>query len=204
MKVVQPGCGEMISWPEGDGTFRVQTVPEISEVTRAAAEKEALFRDILENRKTVFWICLGYARDFVEAEELAQEVFFKAWTKIDSVRDRGRHREWLCRVARNTCLDYQKKRRLRRLFQGGFTKDARDMRTPETLAVYRDELRLLKSAVRALPRKLKETFILRGYGGLSYREIAAILEIKEGTVMSRLSEAREKIKSRMRGRTHGG
>src|SRR4030042_1841347 len=203
MKVVQPGCGEMISWPE-DPVLRILTVQETSEMTRAAANKEALFRRILENRKTVFWVCLGYARDFVEAEELAQDVFFKAWTKIDSVRDRGRHREGLWRVARNPCLDYQKKRRLRRLFQGGFTKDARDIRTPETLAVHRDALRILKSAVRALPRKLKETFILRGYGGLSYREIAAILEIKEGTVMSRLSEAREKIKSRMRGRTNGG
>jgi RNA polymerase sigma-70 factor (ECF subfamily) len=173
-------------------------------VTRAAAEKEALFRGILENRKTVFWICLGYARDFIEAEELAQEVLFRAWTKFDSVRDPERHREWLFRMARNACLDYQKKRRLRKLLHGDSLEHARDERTPETRAVYRAELRLLKAAVRALPRKLKETFILRGYGGLSYREIAAVLEIKEGTVMSRLNEAREKIKSHMRGRTCGG
>jgi len=194
----------MISWPEEHPALRIQAGREINEVTRAAAEKEALFRGILENRKTVFWICLGYARDFVEAEELAQEVFFRAWTKIDSLRDPKRHREWLFRVARNTCLDQEKQRRFRRFIQGGSLEYARDERTPETRAIYRDELRLLKDAVRALPRKLKETFILRGYGGLSYREIAAILEIKEGTVMSRLSEAREKIKSRMRGRTHGG
>jgi len=192
----------MISWPE-DPALRVQTVQETSEVIRASSGKEALFRGILENKKTVFWICLGYTRDFVEAEELAQNVFFRAWTKIDSVRDPERHREWLFRMAHNACRDHQKKQRLRRLIHGGSLEIARDERTPETRAVYRDELRLLKDAVRALPKKLRDTFVLRGYGGLSYREIAAVLEIKEGTVMSRLNEAREKIKSHMRGRTYG-
>jgi len=192
----------MISWPEEPPFLRVQAVPKMSEVTRAAADKETLFLGILENKKTVFWICLGYARDSVEADELAQEVFFKAWTKIDSLRDPKRHREWLFRVARNACLDHQKKKRLRTFIQGDSLEYARDERTPETLAVYRDELRLLKDAVRALPKKLKETFILRGYGGLTYQEIAAVLEIKEGTVMSRLNEARAKIRSRMKGPSH--
>lgn len=202
--MAQPSSGEMISWPEEHPAVRIQAGRKTSEVARAIAEKEALFRGLLENRKTVFWICLGYARDFVEAEELAQEVFFRTWTKIDSLRDSERHREWLYRVARNACLDYQKKLRLRRHLQGGSLGQVRDERTPEARAIYRDELRLLKEAVRVLPRKLKDTFILRSYGGLSYREIASILEIKEGTVMSRLNEAREKIKSQMRGRAQGG
>jgi RNA polymerase sigma-70 factor (ECF subfamily) len=202
--VVQPRSGEMISWPEEHPAVRIQAGRKTSEVARAVAEKGALFQGLLENRKTVFWICLGYARDFVEAEELTQEVFFRALTKVDSLRDPERHSEWLCRVARNTCLDHQKKRRLRRLLQRDYRGHVRDERTPETRAIYRDELRLLKDAVRALPRKLKDAFILRSYGGLSYREIAAVLEIKEGTVMSRLNEAREKIKSQMKGRAQGG
>jgi RNA polymerase sigma-70 factor (ECF subfamily) len=201
--MIQPDSGEMLSWPQ-DPALRVQPVQKNSEVTRAAVDKEALFRGILENKKTVFWICLGYARDFVEAEDLTQEVFFKAWTKIDSLRDPERHREWLFRMARNACFDHLKKKRLRKRFQGSSLEHGRDERTPETRALYRDELRLLKVAVRSLPGKLRDTFILRSYGGLSYREIAAVLKIKEGTVMSRLNEAREKIKSRMRGQTDGG
>jgi RNA polymerase sigma-70 factor (ECF subfamily) len=201
--MIQPDSGEVLSWPQ-DPALRVQPVQKNSEVTRAAVDKEALFRGILENKKTVFWICLGYARDFIEAEELTQEVFFKAWTKIDSLRDPERHREWLSRVARNACFDHLKKKRLRKRFQGSSLEHGRDERTPETRALYRDELRLLKVAVRSLPGKLRDTFILRSYGGLSYREIAAVLKIKEGTVMSRLNEAREKIKSRMRGQTDGG
>lgn len=199
--MIQPDTGEMLSW-RMHAAIRVQAGKERSEVIRATKDKEILFRRILEQRKSVFWICLGYARDFIEAEELSQEVFFKAWIKIDSLRNPAKHREWLFRIARNTCFDHLKKQRLRKLLGGNSLERGRDERTPEAQAVYQDELRLLKVAVKDLPRKLKDTFILRGYGGLSYREIAAILKIKEGTVMSRLNEARQKIRSRMKGETH--
>ena len=193
----------MVSWPENPD-LRVQTLQETGTVISSARDKDALFRTFLEHKQTVFWICLGYARDFVEAEELTQEVFFRAWTKVDSLRDSERPREWLCRVARNACLDHLKKLRLREVLRDGLSRYPGDERTPETRAIYRDELRLLKETVRALPKKLRDTFILRGYGGLSYREIAAVLGIREGTVMSRLNEAREKIKSQMKGRAQGG
>jgi RNA polymerase sigma-70 factor (ECF subfamily) len=195
--MIQPDPGEMISWPL-DQALWIKAGQEQGEVTKAIGNRDAIFQEMLENNKTVFWICLGYAKDFIEAEELTQEVFFKAWTKIDSLRNPAKHRGWLFRMARNACFDHLKKKRLRKLVQLKSPGYDRDESTPEMRAVYRDELRLLKTAVQSLPRKLKDTFILRGYGGLSYREIAAVLEIKEGTVMSRLNEAREKIKSRMK------
>jgi RNA polymerase sigma-70 factor, ECF subfamily len=202
MKSTQPGRTEVVSWPVGPD-LRARTGRETAGMIGAATEKERLFQGFLENKKTVFWICLGYTRDFVEAEELTQEVFFKAWTKLDSVKCPEKPREWLCRVARSACLDHLKKMRLRNIFRGNLGSYPQDERTPETRAVYRDEIKLLKAAIQALPKKLRDTFILRGYGGLSYREISALLEIKEGTVMSRLSEARERIRSCMKGQIHG-
>lgn len=200
--MIQPDAGDMLSYPEHPA-IRVQAVKGRTGVILAAKDKEILFQNFLENRKSVFWICLGYARDYIEAEELTQEVFFKAWSKIDSLREPAKHREWLFRMARNICFDHLRKQRRRKLFGGNSLELGRDERTPEMRTVYQDELRLLKAAVRTLPRKLRDTFILRGYGGLSYREIASVLRIKEGTVMSRLNDAREKIKSRMRGENHG-
>jgi RNA polymerase sigma-70 factor (ECF subfamily) len=194
---------KMISLTAIQPIIRIGARQEIEGIAVTSADKKELFEQVLENRKTVFWICLGYARDSVEAEELAQEVFFKAWSRIDSLRTPERCREWLFRVARNTCLDSQKKKRLRRLFEANSPREARDEKTPEALIILRDELRLLKQAVRALPNKMRSTFILREYGELSYQEIADILGIKEGTVMSRLNGAREKIRERMKGLSHG-
>jgi len=165
--------------------------------------KETSFHKLLENRQMVFWICLGYAKNPVEAEELAQDVFIKAWSNLESLRDEEKRREWLLRIARNTCLDHQKKMRLRRFFESGRAEEPRDEMSPEKLVLFRGELRLLKKAVRSLPRKLRDTFILREYGDLSYKEIAETLGIKEGTVMSRLNGARQKIKERMKGLDHG-
>jgi len=196
----------MISLAETQPIIRVGACHKVEGMAVTSAErvdKKELFERLLENRKTVFWICLGYARDSVEAEELSQEVFFKAWSRIDTLRTPESSREWLFRVARNTCLDSQKKRRLRRLFEAHSSREARDEKTPEALVVVRDELRLLKEAVRNLPDKMKTTFILREYGELSYQEIANALGIKEGTVMSRLNGARERIRERMKGLSHG-
>lgn len=193
----------MISLAAIQPIIRVGACQEIEGMAGTSVDKNELFGRLLENRKTVFWICLGYARDSVEAEELAQEVFFKAWNRIDSLRSPERSREWLFRVARNTCLDSQKKKRLRRLFEANSPREVPDEKTPEALVILRDELRLLKKAVQALPNKMRSTFILREYGELSYQEIAGILGIKEGTVMSRLNGAREKIRERMKGLNHG-
>jgi len=194
---------KMISLAAVQPIIRVGAGQEIEGMARTSVDKKALFERLLENRKTVFWICLGYARDSVEAEELAQEVFFKAWSRIDSLRTPERYREWLFRVARNTCLDSQKKKRLRRLFEAKSSREPRDEKTPEALVILHDELRLLKKAVQALPNKMRGAFILREYGELSYQEIADVLGIKEGTVMSRLNGAREKIRERMKGLSRG-
>ena len=193
----------MISLAAIQPIIQVGACQEIEGMAGTSVDKNELFRRLLENRKTIFWICLGYARDSVEAEELAQEVFFKAWSRIDSLRSPERSREWLFRVARNTCLDSQKKKRLRRLFEADSPWELPDEKTPEALVILHDELRLLKKAVQSLPNKMRSTFILREYGELSYQEIAGILGIKEGTVMSRLNGAREKIRERMKGLNHG-
>lgn len=157
-------------------------------------------------KQTVFRICLGFCRDPWDAEELTQEVYLKAYVKLDTLKDPGRKREWLFRVARNTCLDHVKQLKRRRT-HGTVTPlepgvDAVDDRggTPETLAAQARELKQLKEVIARLPAKLQEVLVLKEYADLSYREIAASLGIKEGTVMSRLNRARQTVIKRMRNR----
>lgn len=65
-----------------------------------------------------------------------------------------------------------------------------------------EQLRLLKEAIQKLPKKQRDVFVMKEYGDLSYEEIAETLDIKLGTVMSRLNRARQAIKEQIKGDRH--
>lgn len=174
--------------------------------SRAPVSLESLF----VHRETVFRICLGFSRNYAEAEDLAQDVYLKAHRNLPRLKNPDTAREWLFRIARNTCLDHQKTSRLRRflLFQwmarrpetrlaaaAGATGEAAPRSPDPRLAV-------LKAAVRSLPPKLREAFVLREYAHLSYEDIAASLGLKTGTVMSRLHRARAAVARKLQENRH--
>lgn len=74
----------------------------------------------------------------------------------------------------------------------------RDENSPEKRVIQEEEQKIFKKAVHELPRKKRDVFILKKYSGFSYAQIAGILGIKEGTVMSRLNRARAAILDRLR------
>ncbi|MGB7294634.1 MAG: RNA polymerase sigma factor, partial [Candidatus Aminicenantales bacterium] len=113
---------------------------------------------------------------------------------IGTVRESGALRGWLLRIARNTCLDHQKKGRLSRLLKRSIARDnAREDPNQQSCAQTRERLAKLKAAVHRLPGKQREVFVLREYGHLSYGELATTLGVKPGTVMSRLNRARRAV-----------
>lgn len=151
--------------------------------------------DLLVHQELVFRICLGHSKNYAEAEDLMQDVYLKAHESLAGLREPGHAREWLLRITRNTCLDFGKAMRLRAILLRRWgrgpeaTTGGPSGRTENT----DDRLARLKSAVGRLPRKLRDVFVLREYGHLSYDELGAALSIKKGTVMSRLNRARARL-----------
>lgn len=150
----------------------------------------SLLDSLLSHQHCVFRLCLGYARDAAQAEEWAQEAYLKALRSAPSLKDPAAAKVWLCRIAKHTCLDGLKKERLDREALLASDPRAVEDRSPETIVLERERLALVKRAVRRLPRKLRDAFVLREYAELSYGEIASALGCRLGTVMSRLSRAR--------------
>jgi RNA polymerase sigma-70 factor (ECF subfamily) len=149
--------------------------------------------DLLAYQEGVFRICLGFSRNYTEAEDLAQDVYLRAFQNLNRLRNPSQVREWLLRIAKNTCLDRQKRDRGReRLLRQAAQSEVRAADAPSDPAADERLIRM-KSAVRALPRKLSMVFVLRAYGHLSYEEIAAALRLRKGTVMSRLNRARRRL-----------
>ena len=135
-----------------------------------------------------------------DAEDVTQEAFLRAFRFIDSLRGEDA-RAWLLKIVRNTF--YNEWRRSGRREEGTeFDEDLhslgeddaaqtrRAVADPESIVARADDIRLLDAALEQLPVEFRESLVLRELEDLSYKEIAATLDIPIGTVMSRIARAR--------------
>jgi RNA polymerase sigma-70 factor (ECF subfamily) len=133
-----------------------------------------------------------------DAEDLAQDVFVRAWRSIGSFRGESTFRTWLHRVAINVIRTSQSRQgRLMRMFLVRDRDDDRgadaasgDEPVDATLA----RRQVIDRALATLPEELRVAVILRDMQGLDYKEIAAALNVPIGTVESRIFRARQKLK----------
>ena len=168
-------------------------------VAEKTAKESKIFEALMAHKEKVFFICLGFSRNPTDAEDLTQEVYLKAHKNIGTVKDSESSKYWLFKVTRNTCLDFHRKHKHRRHSPLGPEHEQTESQTPESEIMAHEQLRFLKVAIRQLPKKQKEVFILREYGDLTYQEIADVLKINKGTVMSRLTRARQALMNQMKG-----
>lgn len=152
-----------------------------------------ILEELMNYSDTVFRICLGFSRNPWEAEELMQEVYLRAFRTINSTINGYFSRGWLFRIAKNTCINHMKKKRLSRIFLMRSGVNPAEHNTPEQQVILKEQHLMLKRAIGKLPRKLHEVFVLKEYAHLSCLEIAKTLGIKQGTVLSRLNRARQAI-----------
>ncbi|MFZ6030231.1 MAG: RNA polymerase sigma factor [Chloroflexota bacterium] len=124
------------------------------------------------------------------AEDATQEAFIRAWIKLPAYQPRAPFRNWLYRIAVNAALDILRKKPEENLEDEGVMMFADPTPDPETTLIEKEQAAFLQKAVKALPEAARLVLVLREYGELSYQEIASVLEIPIGTVMSRLNYAR--------------
>jgi RNA polymerase sigma-70 factor (ECF subfamily) len=131
-----------------------------------------------------------------DAEDVVQEAALRAFRYFRTFAG-GNGRAWFLRIVRNTCI----RRRLPVLractdpFDEERHSQARPDGNPETLLLQTDDVRLVNQAMGNLPSRSRELLVLRELEGLSYRELADVMGMPMGTVMSSLSRAREAFRS---------
>ena len=138
-------------------------------------------------------------RDEQEAQDMVQEAFLRAWRSFGGFYGTD-GRTWLLAIVRNTCYSWLGKKRTRApqaAFDERIHGVATGARDPESVLERKETEQTVRQAVEELPDDLREVIVLRELEGLSYKEIAAIVAIPLGTVMSRLSRARERLHQRL-------
>jgi RNA polymerase sigma-70 factor (ECF subfamily) len=133
----------------------------------------------------------------MDADDLTQDVFLKAWRKIDTFDGRSSMKTWLYAIARTTVLDALRRRKIRSVLS--FFSEWSASFEPEGdrgdgTAELRHHLRL---AIAALPESYRTVILCRDVDGLSYAEIAAITGEAEGTLRSRHFEARKRLRDHL-------
>jgi len=131
--------------------------------------------------------------DAALAEDAAQDTFIKAWMNLSSFRTGTSMRSWLCRIGVNAALDALRRRRAEPADMEAVTfVDA--AAGPEDRLLQKERVNAVQRAILSLTEVNRAILVLREYGGLTYVEIAAALDIPSGTVMSRLNYARTRLR----------
>jgi RNA polymerase sigma-70 factor (ECF subfamily) len=155
-------------------------------------------------QRLIYALCHRITGAHQAADDLAQDTFIRAYQALPSFIDGREFYPWVRKIAVNNSLNFIKKRN-----REAPLADEETLTRPNHLSSHhesppetaeRDELeRKFKEALQALPADQKVIFTLRAIENLSYAEIAKALHIPTGTVMSRLSRARKKLRADMAG-----
>lgn len=155
-----------------------------------AAGNRALFKDIYDhNSNTLYNLARRMTGTVVEAEDIVQEAFIRAYQKINLFAGRSTLSSWLYRICINVGLEYLRKKK------GTFE----DINETDCVSVEPDQKKLilrrkLEKAIRLLPDGCRTVFVLHEIEGFNHREIAERLNLAEGTSKSQLFKARAMLR----------
>jgi RNA polymerase sigma-70 factor, ECF subfamily len=134
-------------------------------------------------------------RDFID--DLAQEVFIKAYQALPNFRFEASFYTWLYRIAVNKSRDELRKKKIRRFFSFQTLDEGIEGEINLRLSVppeNRDNQEIVAMGLKTLPEKFRTAVVLKDIDGLSYEEIAEVMQCELGTVKSRISRARAMLR----------
>ena len=169
-------------------------------------ERKAFDLLMLKYQHRIAKLIARYVQDPAEILDVAQEAFMKAYRAIPRFRGDSAFYTWMYRIAINTAKNHLAAQARRPRESGVDVTDAeqfdgvaelKEYATPEGLALTEEIQQTVIAAIEALPQDLKVAISLRELEGLSYEDIARVMECPIGTVRSRIFRAREAINARL-------
>ena len=190
--------------PSGAGSAGPEDVDERALIERCRAGDVAAFEPLVEKyRQRVWRLAYQVLRDREEAWDCAQDAFVRAFQSLGSFRGQSAFYTWLFRIAMNVATDRLRARSARARAFGTQAIPAEEWeRTapdpaarPDQAALGAERRERIRQALDTLPPNARAIIMLSDVEGLSYREIASVLNCPIGTVMSRLHNARKRLRS---------
>jgi len=175
----------------------------VSLVNQAREGNRSAFAQLADRfHKDIFRMVFYRIRSRVDAEDITQDVFLKAYQNIARIKDAAKFRGWLFSITLNRIRDFQRKKRFRSLFKmedeniESHPTEKVDPDQPDALGhvLRKDFWRQIGLILKKLPQMEREVFLLRFFDHLSINEIAGVLKKNESTVKTHLYRALAKFK----------
>lgn len=190
-----------LTWEQGTSdetvTISLQELSDHDLIVRCQGGERAAFEPLVTRymrRAAAF--ALGWTGNRDDALDLSQEAFARAYKAIDRFDITRPFYPWLHRILKNLCINrLGRTRRLREIPLDDIYDMQSDAISPAKAAVREELRRNVWEAIRKLGETDREILILREFQELTYSELAAVLDIPTGTVMSRLHHARRRLRS---------
>ena len=178
---------------------------EDQHIIKHCLDGDTSYFEVLVNRyqDRIYTLCRYMLENQDDAEDAAQDTFIKAFQGIRGFTPTASFYTWLYRIAVNTCLDHKRKFSFRSLFFSSDKETHIDSfpsqdPSPESAYDTKQSMQALLSILKHLSEKYRVVIILNELEGLSYEEIAEILDVSIGTVKSRIFRAREELNKNMK------
>jgi len=166
-------------------------------------DQEAFAQLVTAHEKQVYNLCLRMVTNPEDAQDLAQEAFLKAWRGLAFYKGDSSFATWLYRLTSNVCIDFLRRQKRRPTVSLTVDDEAEDweLSVPDTALLPEQQVeqkelqRDIAAAMDQLGEEFRMILTLRIMQELSYEQIAEVMDLKVGTVKSRLARARIKLKN---------
>lgn len=185
-----------------EGGENVLTEQEL--VTRAKAGDDEAFAQLMrDNEKRIYNLTLRMTGDPEDAMDLSQETFLNAWRGLKFFKGDSAFSTWVYRLASNACIDHLRRKKRRQDISAPMPVDEEDDSPPDIpderfqpeRELERQELRrAVTQGLEELSDEHRQILVMREINGLSYQEIADVLDLETGTVKSRIARARNSLR----------
>ena len=181
--------------------MNVQHTDDTALVARAAKGDAAAFESLMElHEGRIYAIALRMCGNREDALDCAQEAMLRIYHALDRFKGQSSFATWVYRITMNSCLDELRKRKVRAaasldaMLESGWSPAAGDEGLPEAQALRGEQRDIIRAAIGSLPEDMRAVIVLRDIQGFSYEQIADMLEANIGTIKSRISRGREKLR----------
>ena len=173
-------------------------------IARAKAGDDEAFAQLMrDNEKRIYNLTLRMTGNPEDAMDLAQEAFLNAWRGLKFFKGDSAFSTWVYRLASNACIDHLRRQKRRQDISASMPVNDEDDSTPDIpderfqpeQELERQELRrAVADGLEQLSDEHRQVLVMREINGLSYQEIADVLDLEAGTVKSRIARARNSLR----------